>query len=161
MNIEWQLPYGSDSVNEFPTDAWHRFLKYSYCWRMESLKTLCHYWCRSRQRKQSHCRPWNHRRKLSHCRTRNHHWKLSDAWRMESTTKTNSWWTHEISWENRVIIDAWNNWWKPRHCWPEIVSENWVTLDLEIFIENWVTANVRNRQRKWIPDRRLTSIPKI
>jgi hypothetical protein len=161
MNIEWQLPYGSDNVNEFPTDAWHRFLKYSYCWRMESLKTLCHYWCRSR------------RRNLGHFRTRKHHWKLSDGWRMEWTAKTNSRWTHEISWENRVIVDTWNHWWKPRHYWPEIISENRVTVDLEIIgenlvivereiiIENWVTHDAWNRQRKLIHGGHMKSVEKI
>jgi hypothetical protein len=30
---------------------------------------------------------------------------LSDEWRMELTPKTNSWLTHEINRENRVIVD--------------------------------------------------------
>jgi pyruvate formate-lyase activating enzyme-like uncharacterized protein len=141
--------YRIDSVNEFPTDAWHGFLKYSHGWRMESSKTLCHYSCRNRR--------W----KLSHCRSRNLHWKLSDRWRMESTAKTKSRWTHEIRRENRVIVDARKRRWKPHQYLLEIISENWVTLDLQIITENWVTTDVWNRQRHWIHDRHIKSLAKI
>ena len=116
---------------------------------MESSKTLCH------------CRCRNHRRKQSHCRTRIHHWKLSDRWCMESIAKTNSRWTHEISRENRVMVDSCNWQWKQHHYWPEIVSENRVPVDLGIVNEYWVTAAVWNRQRHWIHDRRIKSIAKI
>jgi hypothetical protein len=51
---------------------------------------------------------------------------------MESTAHTNSLLTDAINRENRVIIDAWN---RLRHYRPEIVSENRVTVDLEIASE--------------------------
>jgi len=51
---------------------------------------------------------------------------------MESTAHTNSLLTYEINRENRVIVDAWNRHCKLRHYRPEIVSENRVTIDLEI-----------------------------
>jgi len=54
---------------------------------------------------------------------------------MESTANTNSRLTVEINRENRVIVDAWNRHFKLRHYRPEIVSENRVTVDLEIATE--------------------------
>jgi hypothetical protein len=35
------------------------------------------------------------------------------------------------------MVDAWNRKWKLRHYLPEIVSENRVTVDLEIATEVW------------------------
>jgi len=54
---------------------------------------------------------------------------------MESTANTNTRLTDEINRENRVIVDAWNRHCKPRHYRPEIISENRVTVDLEIVTE--------------------------
>jgi hypothetical protein len=54
---------------------------------------------------------------------------------MESTAHGNSRLTNEINRENRVIVDAWNRQGKLRHYRPEIVSENRVTVDLEIATE--------------------------
>jgi hypothetical protein len=54
---------------------------------------------------------------------------------MESTANTNSQLMEEINRENRVIVDAWNRHYKRRHYRPEIVSENRVTVDLEIATE--------------------------
>jgi hypothetical protein len=54
---------------------------------------------------------------------------------MESTANTNSRLTDEINRENRVIVDAWNCHCKQRPYRLEIVSENRVTVDLEIAIE--------------------------
>jgi len=88
-----------------------------------------------------HSRTRNHIWNLSHCRTRNHLWKLSHGWRIESTANTNSRLTNEINRENRVIVDAWNRQWKLHHHRPEIVSENRVTVDLEMATEVWVTAD--------------------
>ena len=51
---------------------------------------------------------------------------------MESTTNTNTRLTDEINRETRVIVDAWNSHCKLRIYRPEIVSENRVTIDLEI-----------------------------
>jgi hypothetical protein len=82
---------------------------------------------------------------MSHCRTRNHLWKLSQGWRMESTAHTNSLLTYEINRENRVIVDAWNRHCKLRPYRPEIVSENRVTIDLEIANEIWVKTDVWSR----------------
>jgi hypothetical protein len=103
----------------------------------------------------------NHHRKLSHCRTRNHLWKLSEGWQMESTANTNSRLKDEINRENRVIVDAWNRQWKLRPYRPEIVSKNWVTVDLEITTEVWVTADVWSRQRQRIHEGHIKPIGKI
>jgi hypothetical protein len=54
---------------------------------------------------------------------------------MESTAKTNSRLTDEINRENRVIVDVWNRYFKLHHYRPEIVSENRVTVELEIATE--------------------------
>jgi len=54
---------------------------------------------------------------------------------MESTAHTNSQLTNEINRENRVIVDAWNRHCKLRPYRQEIVSENRVTVDLEIATE--------------------------
>ena len=54
---------------------------------------------------------------------------------MESTANTNSRLMEEINRENRVIVDAWNRHCKLRHYRSEIVSENSVTVDLEIATE--------------------------
>jgi len=54
---------------------------------------------------------------------------------MESTANTNTLLTDEINRENRVIVEAWNRHCKLRHYRPEIVSENRVTVDLEIATE--------------------------
>jgi len=54
---------------------------------------------------------------------------------MEWTANTNSQLTDEINRENRVIVDAWNRQRKLRPYRPEIVSENRVTVDLEIATE--------------------------
>ena len=54
---------------------------------------------------------------------------------MESTANTNSRMTEEINRENRVIVDAWNRHCKLHHYRQEIVSENRVTVDLEIATE--------------------------
>jgi uncharacterized protein YjaG (DUF416 family) len=116
---------------------------------MESSNTLCKCWSINRQRK------------LSHCRTRNHLWKLSQGWWMESTANTNSRLTDEINRENRVIVDAWNLQWKLRHYRPEIVSENRVTIDLEIATKVWVTADVWSRLHQRILVRRIKPIAKI
>jgi len=116
---------------------------------MESSNTLCQCWSINRQRK------------MSHCRTRNHLWKLSHGWRVESTANTNSRLTSEIIRENRVIVDAWNREWKLRLYRPEIVSENRVTVDLEIATEIWVTADVWSRQLQRIHERRIKPIAKI
>ena len=67
-------------------------------------------------------------------------------WRMESTAHANSRLTNEINRQNRAIVDAWNRQWKLRPYWPEIVSENKVTLDIEISTEIWVPADVWSRQ---------------
>jgi hypothetical protein len=116
---------------------------------MESSNTLCQCWSINRQRK------------LSNCRTRNHLWKLCHGWRVESTANTNSRLTSEISRENRVIVDAWNRQWKLRHYWPEIISENRVTVYLEIATEIWVTADVWSRQLQRIHEPRIKPIAKI
>ena len=54
---------------------------------------------------------------------------------METTANTNSRLTNDIKRENRVIVDAWNRQRKLRHYRQEIVSENRVTVDLEIATE--------------------------
>jgi hypothetical protein len=51
---------------------------------------------------------------------------------MESTAHTNSLLTNEIIIENRSIVHTWNRHCKLRHYRQEIVSENRVTVDLEI-----------------------------
>jgi len=61
---------------------------------------------------------------------------------MELIAHANSRLTNEINRENGVIGDAWNRQWKLRPYWWEIVSENKVTLDIEISTEIWVTADV-------------------
>jgi hypothetical protein len=43
----------------------------------------------------------------------------------------------------------------------EIVSENKVTLDIEISTEKWVAADVSSRQRQRIHERRMKAIAKI
>jgi hypothetical protein len=116
---------------------------------MESSNTLCQCWSINRQRK------------LSHYRTRNHLWKLCHGWRIESTANTNSRLTNEIIRENRFIVDAWNREWKLRHYRPEIVSENRVTIDLEIATKVWLTADLWSRQRPRIHERRIKPIAKI
>jgi hypothetical protein len=98
---------------------------------------------------------------MSQSRTSNHLWKLSHGWRMESTARTNSRLTNEINKENRVIVNAWNRHWKLRHYRPEILSENRVTVDLEIATEAWVTTDVWSRQRQRIHERRIKPIAKI
>jgi hypothetical protein len=80
---------------------------------------------------------------------------------MESTANTNSRLTDEINRENRVIVDEWNRHCKMRHYRPEIVSENRVTVDLEIVIEVCVTADVWSRQRQRTHERRIKPIAKI
>jgi hypothetical protein len=67
---------------------------------------------------------------------------------MEWTANTNSQLTDEINRENRVIVDAWNRQRKLRPYRPEIVSENRVTVDLEIATEICVTPDVWSRQRQ-------------
>jgi len=80
---------------------------------------------------------------------------------MESTAQANSRLTNEINRENRVIVDAWNCQRKLRHYWPEIVSENRVTVDPEIATVIWVAADVWSRQRQRMHDRRVKPIAKI
>jgi hypothetical protein len=88
--------------------------------------------------------------------------KLSHGWRMESTAHTNSRLTNEIKRQKRVIVDAWNREWKLRHYnWPKIVSENKVTVDLEIATEISVAADIWSRQRQRIHDWREKPIAKI
>ena len=110
---------------------------------------------------QCQCLCINRHLKLSHCRTRNHLWKLSLGWPMESTANTNSRLMEEINRENRVIVDAWNRHCKLRHYRSEIVSENRVTVDIEIATEVWVTADVWSRQRQRIHVWRIKPIAKI
>jgi len=68
---------------------------------------------------------------------------------------------NEIIIENRIIVDAWNRHCKLHHYRQEIVSENRVTVDLEIATEVWVTADVWSRQRQRIHERRIKPIAKI
>ena len=79
---------------------------------------------------------------------------------MESTANTNSRMTDEINRENRVIVDAWNRHWKLRHYRPEIVSENRVTVDLEIETEIRVTIDVWSRQCQRSHELRIKPIAK-
>jgi len=142
-------------------------------WRMESTvsknsrathktdsKKKIHVWGMESSNPQCECWSINRRRKLSHCRMRNHLWKLRQGWWMESTANTNSRLTDEINRENRVIVDAWNRQWKLRHYRPEIVSENRVTVNLEIATEVWVTPDVWSRQCQRIHERRIKPIAK-
>jgi len=108
-----------------------------------------------------HSRTRNHLWKLNHCRMRNHLWKLSQEWRMESTANTNSRLTDEINTENRLIVDVCNRQWKLRHYRPEIVSENRVSVDVQIATEVWVTADWWSRLRQRIHERRIKPIAKI
>ena len=80
---------------------------------------------------------------------------------MESTAHPNSRLKNKINRENRVIVDAWNRQRKVRPYEREIVSENKVTLDIEISTEKWVAADVSSRQRQRIHERRMKAIAKI
>jgi hypothetical protein len=136
MNTESQLQHGIDNVNEFMTDAWN-------------CQNLCHCWSINRQRKQSHCRPWNCQR------------ILGDSQRLASTVSMNWRPTHQIDCKNRVMADSCNCQKRYVTADPKIGNENRDTVYLEIFNEWRVTADVCNRQRQWIHDRRIKSIAKI
>jgi len=103
---------------------------------------------RNRQRKQSHRWPWNR------------HSSMSDSRCMDSTASTNSRATHKTDSKNRFMLDAWNRQTHYASAYPEIVSENWVTVGREIIFENWVKGDGWNRQRILIHGWRMKSIEK-
>jgi hypothetical protein len=77
------------------------------------------------QRKQSRCKPWNH------------NWNHSDRWRVESTARPR----HQIDSKNRFMANTWNCQTHSANADPEIITENWVTIEREIIFENWVAAD--------------------
>jgi hypothetical protein len=97
----------------------------------------------------------NRQRKHSRCRTWNHNWNLSDSWRVESTARP----TQQIDSKNRLMIQ-YGIVTHSTNADPEIVTENWVTVEREINCENWVAADWWNRQRTLIHDWRMKSIEK-
>ena len=99
---------------------------------------------RNRQRKHSHCRPWNY------------NWNLSDSWRVESTARP----TQQIDSKNRFMANTWKCETHSANADPEIDTENWVTIEREIIFENWVAADWWNCHRTLIHDWRMKSIEK-
>jgi len=128
---------------------------------MESLVKTASLPTRNRQRKQSHCRPWNR------------HWSMSDTRRMESTASKNSRATHKTDRKNRfmfwgmessnTLCQCWsinrqrklshsrtrNHLWELSQGWrmePTANTNSWLTN--EIMRENRVMVDAWNRQWK-------------
>jgi len=98
----------------------------------------------NRQRKHNRYRPWND------------NWNLSDSSRVELTARP----SQQIDSKNRFMANTWKC---ETHCAnadPEIVTENWVTVERDIIFENWVATEWWNRQRTLIHDWRMKSIEK-
>jgi hypothetical protein len=118
-----RLTDGIDSASEFTVDERNQKIKDSHRWRMESWVKTSSLLTRNRQLKQSHFRPWNR-----HC-------NMSGSWRMESTASKNSRARRETSSKNKFLFDAWNRQTLYASADPEIVGENWVTVEREIMFE--------------------------
>jgi len=143
--------------NWVTADWWNRQRTLIHNWRMKSIEetesSLTHgiasetasLLTRNRQRKHSRCRPWNHNS------------NLSDSWSVESTAIP----THQIDSKNRLMATTWNCHTHSANANPEIVNENWVTVEREIIFDNWLAADWWNRQRTLIHVWRMKSIEKI
>jgi hypothetical protein len=72
-------------------------------------------------------------------------WVTADVWNRQ----------HDLCIKSKPKIDSWLTHGIVNHtpnADPEIISENWVTIEREIIFENWVTADWWNRHRILIHD---------